>query len=148
MTAVLSYLIQVLTGEAPFNDLQEVEVIESVVNGLRPAKPQDALNIGFSESLWDFIQLCWDGDRTQRPTAAEVVRHLAEAGANWDTLMPPAIVTPAQRTSFLVDPSQCLVYPSMTVKLGPAENDSDLMIRPETREDQRVLDPSVDAPPG
>ena len=99
MTAVLSYLIQVLTGEVPFNDLQEVEVIESVVNGLRPAKPQDASSIGFFDSLWDFIQLCWDGDRTRRPTAAEVVGHLAEAATKWDTLMPPAIATPAQGIS-------------------------------------------------
>lgn len=119
-------IYQVLTGEVPFNDLQEVEVIESVVNGLRPAKPQDASSIGFFDSLWDFIQLCWDGDRTRRPTAAEVVGHLAEAATNWDTLMPPATATPAQ---------------------GPAKIDSDPMIRLETREDQRVLDPSVDAPP-
>lgn len=80
--------IQVLTGETPFSSLPEAEVIESVVDGLRPPKPEDALAIGFSNSLWDFVQLCWDSDRTQRPTAAEVVKHLHEAAVDWRAPVP------------------------------------------------------------
>ena len=49
-----------------------------MLNGSRPTKPQNAPAIGLSDSLWDFIQLCWDSDRTRRPTAAEVLECLEE----------------------------------------------------------------------
>jgi hypothetical protein len=87
LSAVPSYRVQVLTGETPFHDLQEVQVIESVLDGLRPEKPQDASAIGISDSLWDFVRLCWDAERTRRPAAMEVVDFLGEAAANWQTLV-------------------------------------------------------------
>ena len=86
---------QVLTDDTPFHGLSEAEVVDSVVNGVRPTKPQNAPAIGFSESLWDFVQLCWEGDRTRRPAAAEVVKHLYEVAANWRALMPAIVPEPA-----------------------------------------------------
>jgi hypothetical protein len=68
-----------------------MELGYSVVQGLRPTKPEGASAIGFSDSLWDFAQRCWDGDAKLRPKVAEVVTHLEEAAANWDGLMPPHV---------------------------------------------------------
>ncbi|KAF9789124.1 kinase-like domain-containing protein, partial [Thelephora terrestris] len=129
-------IFQVLTGETPFQDLQEVEVIDSVVDGLRPAKPQNASAIGFSDSLWDFVQHCWDGDRTRRPTTMELAKRLNEAAANWHTLMPPNTTTPPGTPP--------LVGPSPTVS-GSTGDESDPTNPPEAREGHLG---SVDAPPG
>ena len=60
-----------------------------VLRGERPTKPENASAIGFSDSLWDFTQRCWDGKIELRPTAGVVVAHLGEAVAGWDGLMPP-----------------------------------------------------------
>ena len=86
-----SYLIQVLTGEFPFHGIAQTELVWSVLEGLRPDKPEDASSIGFSDSLWGFVQRCWDGDLKSRPKVAEVVTHLEGAAADWKGLMPPCV---------------------------------------------------------
>ena len=62
-----------------------------MVQGLRPDRPENALVIGFSDLLWDFVQHCWDSDVKLRPKVAEVVTHLGDATVNWNRLMPPSI---------------------------------------------------------
>ena len=64
-----------------------------MVEGVRPAKPENASAIGFSDSLWDFVQRCWDGKIELRPKVAEVVTELEIAAADWDKLVPPSIQT-------------------------------------------------------
>ena len=56
---------------------------------MRPTRPEHARSIGFPDSLWDFVQRCWDPDMKLRPEAVEVTVQLREAAANWDSLMPP-----------------------------------------------------------
>ena len=89
----LFYFVQVLTGEIPFRNVRQTELGWSVVQGLRPDKPTNASAIGFSDSLWGFVQRCWDSNMKLRPKVAEVVRYLEEAAANWDGLMPPYLPT-------------------------------------------------------
>jgi len=83
------YFFQVLTGDIPFRGVQQLASVYSVVQGVRPVKPKNASAIGLSDSLWDFTQRCWDGKVELRPEVGEVVRHLGEAMASWDGLMPP-----------------------------------------------------------
>lgn len=83
------YFIQVLAGKVPFYELQLAELGYAVVKGRQPEEPENASAIGFSDSLWDFVQLCWNGDRTQRPKVASLVAHLGEAATNWNELIPP-----------------------------------------------------------
>ena len=85
-----TYLHQVLTGETPFRGIRTGEVSFNVVRGVRPTKPENASAIGFSDSLWRFIQRCWDGDMKLRPKVAEVVARLETAAADWNTVMPPS----------------------------------------------------------
>ena len=86
-----AYIVQVLTGEIPFRGVGQYEVVCSVVHDKkRPGKPENASAIGFSDSLWDFTQRCWDGDMRLRPEVEEVVTHLKEVAAKWDGLMPRA----------------------------------------------------------
>jgi len=76
--------LQVLTGETPFLGIRQSAFPYHVLRGTRPIKPENALAIGFSDSLWDFTQRCWDGTIESRPRVWEVVKHLKEAAAGWD----------------------------------------------------------------
>lgn len=62
-----------------------------VLRGKRPGKPANASTIGFSDSLWDFTQKCWDGEMKSRPKVEEVVTHLRETVDSWVELMPPCL---------------------------------------------------------
>ena len=64
----------------------------SVVEGKRPTKPKNASDLGFSDSLWDFAQRCWDGTLALRPKIAEVVSQLGEAATAWNGVMAPHAV--------------------------------------------------------
>lgn len=48
--------------------------------------------------LWDFVQYWRDDSTILRPKVAEVVDHLEEVAANWNTLTPPGarIIHPAE----------------------------------------------------
>jgi len=89
---LFTYITQVLTGEAPFRKIRQTELGFSVVQGVRPDKPENAVAIGFSGSLWRFVQHCWDSDRDLRPRVAEVVTRLGKAAKDWDGLMAPCVV--------------------------------------------------------
>ena len=67
-----------------------------MIEGRRPDKPGNASSIGFSDSLWDFVQRCWNGDKKLRPSVTGVVACLEKAAANWDVPMPPYAVAEAE----------------------------------------------------
>ena len=89
VVAIFLHFDQVLTGSIPFHGVRPMDLGFEVIEGLRPAKPENASSIGFSDSLWSFVERCWDGDMNLRPKVAEVVTHLGEAAANWNEPMPP-----------------------------------------------------------
>jgi hypothetical protein len=82
---------QVLAGEIPFRGVRQMELGYSVVEGLRPTKPENAPAIGFSDGLWDFVQRCWQGNMKFRPKVAEVVTRLGQTARDWNGLMPPCV---------------------------------------------------------
>ena len=84
-----NYVVQVLTGDIPFPELRMAEISLNVVQGVRPPKPEKASDIGFSDSLWRFVQSCWDGDLELRPKVGRVVSQLERAAADWVGVMPP-----------------------------------------------------------
>jgi hypothetical protein len=86
----------------PFSGVWQSDLGYSVVQGLRPAKPENASAIGFSDSLWGFVQRCWDGDVKMRPKVAEVVTHLEKAAANWNGFMTYSV----QAENATPDPSE------------------------------------------
>ena len=86
------HFAQVLKGKTPLYGLRDWEFSDAIFGGKRPDKPTNASAIGFTDSLWGFVQRCWDGDMNMRPKVAEVVTHLENAAANWDGLMPPGVL--------------------------------------------------------
>ena len=90
-TCFYVYLPQVLQGESPFRGIKDWALAWHVLRGDRPGKPENAPAIGFSDSLWDFTERCWDGKMEFRPEVGEVVNHLEEAATKWNGLMPPCV---------------------------------------------------------
>ena len=73
----------------PFGGVQQSALAYHVLRGMRPTRPENASAIGFSDSVWDLTQRCWDGTIESRPKVGEIVTHLREAAASWGRLMPP-----------------------------------------------------------
>ncbi|KAJ7934597.1 kinase-like domain-containing protein [Mycena leptocephala] len=62
---------RILTGQRLFHDLNDIEVMFHIVNGIRPPRPMSCSN-----SLWELLQNCWVGDTEIRPTAPQIVKRL------------------------------------------------------------------------
>ena len=89
---------QVLTGLHPFYHLPGYSGLLVVARGGRPGKPVDARSLGFSDKLWDLVQLCWSELSSSRPTAQRLLDHLTDASPTW---VPP----PVYPTAGIADPS-------------------------------------------
>lgn len=83
-------ILQVLTGEPPFRNVNPLELNSYVLRGGRPDKPTDAEDIGISDRLWNLMQRCWDNDKTRRPLIKEVTDTIRKVALNWHTDMPPS----------------------------------------------------------
>ena len=59
---------QVLTGKPPFRPMRKAAIIRAVISGERPAKPENAEEIGMTEFVWNLLKECWGEDRRRRPT--------------------------------------------------------------------------------
>ena len=106
-----TYTVQVLTGELPFLGLRMTEMAFRVVEGARPPKPENALAIGLSDSLWNLVERCWDADMKLRPKIAEVVSQLERAAADWDGVMPPYTQVESEEDSIAYCEFEILILP-------------------------------------
>ncbi|KAK8850608.1 hypothetical protein IAR55_004527 [Kwoniella newhampshirensis] len=64
---------EVLTGTVPFGYIDDSQVRLNILNGVRPARPEDVL-----DQLWILMNECWAQDASQRPAFALVVQNLAQ----------------------------------------------------------------------
>jgi len=121
-----TYIFQVLTGKLPFPGLGMADIALNVVQGIRPPKPENASVIGFSDSLWSFVQRCWDGEMELRPKVAEVVSELGRATADWNGVMPPCAqvesVTSASLEPVLDFTTHCRFLAPPSPRLCPLNN--------------------------
>jgi len=99
-----THIIQVLTGEIPFAGLRMAEIAMNAVNGVRPHKPEQASDIGFTDLLWEFTQRCWDGEIKLRPEIADVEAQLGKVAANWNRVMPPCAQQVKEATPISQEP--------------------------------------------
>jgi serine/threonine protein kinase len=76
---------QVLCGNAPFWEItNEGAVINAIMNGDRPPKPEAAESLGFTRGLWGIVQRCWLVDASARPDARDLLSHLNHATWSWE----------------------------------------------------------------
>jgi len=67
-------LPKVFTGRRPFSELTTPVITSKIIDGGRPARPQEAHELGLTDSVWEMTVRCWHQDPSQRPTMMEVVR--------------------------------------------------------------------------
>jgi len=69
----IGMLSKVFTGRHPFSELAAPVIASRIMDGGRPARPQEARELGLTDSVWDMAVRCWHQDSVQRPTMTEVV---------------------------------------------------------------------------
>ena len=75
-----SALTQVLSGQAPFDELKSnYMIVMAVWEGKRPPRPAHPT---CTDSLWALIQRCWDQDSGSRPEIPEVLQTLSSFPPN------------------------------------------------------------------
>jgi len=68
---------ELVTRRIPYEGVQSVRIITSVINGMRPQIPKTT-----SAVLTKLISLCWHTKASMRPSAADIVKTLETALAN------------------------------------------------------------------
>ena len=80
--------LQVLTGLRPFHRKFPLTVVPAILKGERPTRPLDAEFLGFSDTLWELVELCWSESMSTRPTAQRLFDYLSPASIAW---VPPSV---------------------------------------------------------
>ena len=57
--------------------------VNAIMEGVRPRKPQEAKQLGFSDELWRIVELCWLEDRDARPGVESILFCLNDAATFW-----------------------------------------------------------------
>ena len=66
--------IEIFTGKVPFAEYSVPGAVRQILEGKRPALPQNAEDVGLTAQRWALLQRCWESDPAARPTMGEVVR--------------------------------------------------------------------------
>ena len=85
---------EVVTGTRPFKQHKMVELPMLTTQGLRPAKPEDPVAVGFGSGTWEFIEKCWDRSCEERPTAGAAVEHFDRVAATSMDVDPGPVLRP------------------------------------------------------
>ena len=51
----------------------------AILEGDRPEKPENAMRLGFTESLWETVEKCWVEDWSARPDVNDILSRLSVA---------------------------------------------------------------------
>jgi len=83
-------IYEVLTGQVPFSSCDDFTVMEKVIGGERPKKPQGPEAMWFTDDLWGMLEQCWSPQPEARPTAEAILEHLKRGSTAWKPLPPTA----------------------------------------------------------
>ena len=79
-------ILEVLTGQVPFPGYSGLGVIEKVINGERPMRPEGPEAVWFTDDLWGILEQCWSPQPKVRPTAEAILEHLKRGSMAWKPL--------------------------------------------------------------
>ena len=74
-------ILEVLSGQAPFPYYDGLIVMQKVIEGERPRRPQGAEGAWFMDGLWETLELCWSPEPRNRPTIEAVLECLNRVSA-------------------------------------------------------------------
>ncbi|KAF9647772.1 kinase-like protein [Thelephora ganbajun] len=76
-------IYEVLRGKVPYWD-HKGNVMQAILDGKRPSKPDAAATLGFTDGLWRIVEYCWLEDRGMRPDVKTILSRLTDAAWAWD----------------------------------------------------------------
>ena len=81
-------IYEVLTGQPPFTLLKDHIVARKVTDGERPGRPEGVKGTWFTDSLWEFLHLCWAAYAHSRPSVKAVHECLEGVSSIWKPIPP------------------------------------------------------------
>ena len=77
MLQVLKFT-QVLCGHVPYHSMPRgLPVMIAILEGVRPEKPENAMDLEFTEALWETVERCWVEDWSARPDVKNILSCLS-----------------------------------------------------------------------
>jgi len=83
-------ILEVLTGQRPFQHDRDVVVMMDVIKGRHPERPQGAEAPWFTDDLWEMLKKCWSPQPKLRPTVETILEHLERGSMAWQPVPPTA----------------------------------------------------------
>ena len=74
-------VLEVLSGRPPLASDKDFIVIQKVIAGERPGRPEGAW---FTDDLWGMLELCWAARPENRPSIEAVFECLDRASRTWE----------------------------------------------------------------
>ena len=91
---------QVLTGRPPFGRAPDPSVVKKVIDGVRPDRP----STGFTDGLWNLLQLSWseeyEGRESKRPPIGLILEQLQKDSSWFYTARVPFPTVDQKQLSF------------------------------------------------
>ena len=82
-------VLEVLSGQVPFTrEVNDLMVMNKVLEGERPGRPEGAEGVWFTDDLWATLQVCWSRQPSDRPTVEDVLECLSRNSTAWQPLAP------------------------------------------------------------
>ncbi|KAF9791978.1 kinase-like domain-containing protein, partial [Thelephora terrestris] len=67
-------IYEILCGAVPFEEIPAgYQVVDAILRGRRPEKPEGAARLGFKDELWTIVEQCWRENRDERPRVEEIL---------------------------------------------------------------------------
>ena len=76
-------IYETISGHLPFHRYTDLTVIVKVLEGERPLR-----QAGFTDSLWEMLELCWAPRPDIRPSVEDILQCLERASQSWGTPSP------------------------------------------------------------
>lgn len=87
-------VLEVLSGDVPFTrDCNELMVMQKVLEGEHPARPQGVGGAWFTDDLWEMLQVYWSPKPKDRPAVETVLECLMQILTVCQPLLPALMTT-------------------------------------------------------
>jgi serine/threonine protein kinase len=83
-------IYEVLSGKLPFPLYREFIVIQKVIGGERPERPEGVKGEWFVGNLWKTLEMCWAAEPESRPSIQDVFECLEQVPRDWKPSSPQA----------------------------------------------------------
>jgi len=75
---------QVLCGYHLYVEIQSnILVVNTIMEGVRPEKPEEVASLGFSNEMWDIVERRRLEDHNARPGVGDILSCLNDAAVLW-----------------------------------------------------------------